>query len=77
MLVRDLINNLSYLDPDLIVVMPNDTNGFFPVREISDDNNMYDNGKIGLHHLTRNLERARYTKDDLRTIGKRCIVLWP
>lgn len=79
MLVRDLINNLSELHPDLLVVVSRDEegNGFLPVREISDDNNMYEDGEVGLHHLTPGLESQQYTEEDLRLTGNRCIVLWP
>lgn len=79
MTIKELILELNRLDPSLLVVMSIDQegNGFKPVREISDDNNVYDDGDLGIHHLTRVLESQRFTDEDIMQDGERCIVIWP
>lgn len=81
MKVKQLITELSKLDPEALVVLSSDMEGNrFGELDSVDDNNMYDkqNHEItGCRVLTEQLKRHGYTDEDLGKSGVSAVVLWP
>ena len=81
MKVRDLIEALSKLDPDLLVVLARDAggNGYGKLGYIDDNSVINSENEVHLHHLTPDLEEQEYTEEDVYsgTDATRCVVLSP
>jgi len=75
--VRELMEALSELPPDMLVVVSRDAegNGFTPVHDI--ETAMYSKGEIGYSELTPELEEQGYCEDDIMADGEPSVVLWP
>jgi hypothetical protein len=81
MKVRDLIEALSKVDPDLEVVLAQDEegNGYGKLRDIDDNFSINRDNEVHLHHLTPDLEEQGYTEEDVCSCKDaiRCVVLGP
>ena len=77
MTVRELIEILSSMDPDRIIVLSDDDegNGYRPAHCIS-DNCAYKDHEIGMESLSEKDRRAGYTEEDIMSDGHPCVVLW-
>ena len=75
MKVKELIEKLQAVDPDLLVVMSSDAegNGFHPLEDALTGG--YADGEVGLLELTDELKKAGYSEEDVR--GEPAMVLWP
>lgn len=53
-------------------------NGFGELTSVSSKNNLFnrDEGEVGLEYLTPDLEKQRYTSEDIGE-GDPAVVLWP
>lgn len=78
MTVKKLIDLLSKMDGNRIVVLSSDAegNGYAEAREV-DDNARFEDGEIGLEKLTATLEHMGYGEEDVKTSGRKCVVIWP
>ena len=77
--VRELIENLSTLDPELLVVLSKDAEGnSYDVCFSVGDKYAYFQNEIKPHKLTQMLIDSGYTKEDMAGPKyKPCVVLWP
>jgi len=77
MKVKDLIAQLQEANPEAIVIVSRDAEGndFSPLAEVCYGNDNYDDGDVGLDHLTPELEKQGCTEDDLIE-GEEAVVLW-
>lgn len=82
MKVKDLIKELSALDPNALVILQKDSegNGFSPLEGV-DENALYDaenswSGDVGFEVLTDELRKQGYSDEDLGK-GERAVVLFP
>jgi hypothetical protein len=82
--VKDLIEKLSNLDPELPIILSEDSEGnSYNYLRVIDDNTMflYNDNEIKLHHLTPELKAHRYSEEDVfnpeEDDGVRCVVFWP
>jgi hypothetical protein len=77
--VRELINKLSKLDPELLVVLSKDAEGnSYDVCYSVEDNYSYFENEIKLHKLTPMLIDSGYNEEDMAGPEyKPCVVLWP
>lgn len=79
MKIKELIQELSTLDPELLVVMSIDEegNGFKTLREIA-TGDVFDEEEKEIHikQLTPQLIKWGYSEEDVGE-GTDCIVLWP
>jgi len=79
MTVRELIEELSKVDPDRIVVLQIDPegNGYNPADGV-DDNCGYKDGEVKKEHLRTADRKAGFTDEDLcDPDAKPCVVLYP
>ena len=82
MTVLELINFLSKLDPNRIIVISKDGEGnsYSPLANFSTAAYKADttwSGEIGLEELPDDLKALGYSEADLVTNGTPCVVLWP
>jgi len=81
MRVKDLIEALSKLDPELLVVLAQDEegNGYDKLGDIDDNFVFNDDHEARLHHLTPELEEHGWTESDVDNGPEfiRCVVLGP
>lgn len=82
MKVKTLIEQLSKLDPEALVVLSCDMEGnsYGVLDYVDDDNNLYDkkNREItGFKDLTDNLKEQGFTEEDLGKSGVSAVILWP
>lgn len=75
MKVKELIEKLKAVDPDMLVVMSSDAegNGFHPLEDA--ETGGYADGEVGLLELTEELKAKGYSEEDVR--GEPAMVLWP
>lgn len=83
MTVKELIEQLQGIDPDLIVIVQKDAEGnnYSPLDGIDADNTVYEadttwSGTVGLRRLTPELRQQGYTPEDIID-GQPCCVLQP
>ena len=83
MKVKDLLEVLSHLDPERVVILSKDSegNGHSPLAALTMENCNYSaestwHGNIGLEKITDELREQGYSEDDVIE-GEKCIVLWP
>lgn len=79
MKVKELIEKLSMMDPDRLVVLSRDEEGneFMPVRQIDGEVCFYE-GEVFILELTQCLRAKGYEEDDVAPKGAvPCVVLWP
>ena len=81
MIVKDLIEALSKLDPELLVVLAQDEegNGYDKLGSIDDNSVINEDNEVHLHHLTPELEEQGWTERDVDNGPEftRCVVLGP
>ncbi len=81
MKVKELMNILKNLDPELDILLSEDPegNGYMPLSGYCD--NMYYtndyNCQIGYNKLTPELAKQGYIEEDILENGKPCLILWP
>lgn len=78
MTVKRLIDLLSKLPPESLVVLARDSdgNGYQPLVAVAGDM-VYRDFDVGFAELTDKLKRQGYGEGDLIKGGKRAVVLWP
>ena len=76
MKVKELIDELKELDPELVVAVPIYCSGEYEINvSVSGDNNMIGSDRhFGLHHLTPELEKMGYCDEDVIE-GTRCVII--
>jgi hypothetical protein len=81
MKVKELIELLVGINPEMEIVMSADSEGnsYSPLRVVDTDSNNYDSDEreIGLRSLTPDLEKQGYSEEDVMENGEPVVVLWP
>lgn len=83
MTVRQLIEELSIMDKDALVVLSSDSEGnsYSPLSWVEDLMSYHDDStyqsEVFYSHLTPELEEQGLTKEDIVEGGQKCIVLYP
>lgn len=84
MTVADLIEELSKIDPDRVLIMQKDAegNGYSPLHCIDGENVGYHAdctwaGDVSYETLTKELKDDGYSEEDVRAGGTPCVVLCP
>lgn len=82
MKVKELIETLSKLNPELDVLIAKDAegNGFSILHEVGINHSYIIDGycyEVSIHHLTDELMQSGYCKEDVIEDSTECIVLWP
>lgn len=84
MKVKELIEQLRKCDPESIVILQKDSegNGYSPIAGVDSDDLKYVketsySGEVKYSKLTREMEEAGYSEEDLATDGEDCVVLFP
>ena len=82
MKIKELIEELSKLDPELMVVLSKDSEGndYGELRAIDNNSVINSDNEVHPHHLTSEMKRSGWSKEDLRSgddTFTRCVVLWP
>ena len=78
MKVKELIEELSKLDPEALVVLSRDEegNGYSELADIA-SNYKFNGEDIGHAKLTPKLKKQGYTEEDVMEAGDPCVILWP
>lgn len=80
MTVKELIEELTKLDPTLLVVLQRDEegNGYKPARGVDDNASfIVDAEEVGLRVLDEAHVKRGFTEEDLAPHGVSCVVLFP
>jgi hypothetical protein len=78
--VSELIEELSKLDGELVVVMSQDSegNGYGRLRVVEAGSAFdVERGEVGLQELTEDDRAAGYGDEDVMAGGEPCVCLWP
>lgn len=77
MKIKELMEILSKMDPERLVVLSRDEegNGFSVLQDAEEMH--YKDGEVGYGRLTPELRDAGYGPDDIMRGGKKAVVLWP
>jgi len=79
MKIKELIEKLSKMDPELLVVLSSDEEGnsYLPARVV-DSGMSYKDGEIGYRRLTAKLKKQGYGEADIcAKDATPCVVIWP
>jgi hypothetical protein len=80
MKVKELIEELTKVNPEAVVVLSIDSEGnaYNEVHSMSNEYNWKPLwGEIGLKKLTEELEADGWTEEDTMPDGVDCVLLWP
>lgn len=78
MKIKDLIEQLQKLDPELLVVLSKDEegNGYSELAYI-EPNSRFSEGEVSPNILTEELDEEGWSEEDFLDDGIPCVILWP